>query len=95
MTEAVETEGIEIVVGKVEFEAAPEILDALLEFVPAQVGQRGGHLFGFPKAISRVGGSFRLSRCVHGENLRKATLVCRGAGLLPMLFATGRMCDIG
>jgi hypothetical protein len=39
MTEAVETEGVEIIVGKVELESAAEILDALLEVVPAQVGQ--------------------------------------------------------
>jgi hypothetical protein len=43
--EPVETEAVEIGVGEIEFETASEVLDPLLEIIPAQGGDRRYELF--------------------------------------------------
>ncbi len=54
--EAVETDAVEVGVGEVEFEPAPEVFDSLLEVLPAQDGDGGHELF-------------KLSLRAHGSHL--------------------------
>ena len=54
--ETIETDGVQVVVGEVESETAPEVLDTLFEFTSAQSGD-GCY------------GSLETSTRIHGSNL--------------------------